>query len=277
MKFLTCIVLVLITGSVYAQEDSVSVLQENEYTYPTEENTEDTENSEQSEESSTPAHTLIAPENLPRTEEYKTERITVRKFDRQKWKEIVGKTVYTEKQAEQKKDDEDKAENIQPINLPWAAKLLQPLFYVLIIGIIALLIYLVVRNASSLTYRLKKDSLTSEDIAKPIENIEELDVNRLLQDALATGNLKLAVRLYYLALLKKLHEAGIIDWKKDKTNRDYLDELLSRNYQYDEIRQLTRAYEEVWYGDHTISRELFDKISMRFESVREQINVSRQP
>ncbi len=277
MKFLTCIVLVLITGSVYAQEDSVSVLQENEYTYPTEENTEDTENSEQSEESSTPAHTLIAPENLPRTEEYKTERITVRKFDRQKWKEIVGKTVYTEKQAEQKKDDEDKAENIQPINLPWAAKLLQPLFYVLIIGIIALLIYLVVRNASSLTYRLKKDSLSSEDIAKPIENIEELDVNRLLQDALATGNLKLAVRLYYLALLKKLHEAGIIDWKKDKTNRDYLDELLSRNYQYDEIRQLTRAYEEVWYGDHTISRELFDKISMRFESVREQINVSRQP
>jgi len=278
MKFLACIVLVFVASSVYAQEDSVSVLQENEYSYPIEENADETENSEQSEESSTPAHTLIAPENLPRTEEYKTEKITVRKFDRQKWKEIVGKTVYTEKQAEQKKDDEeDKAENIQPINLPWAAKLLQPLFYILIIGIIALLIYFVVRNASSLTYRLKKDSLSSEDITKPIDNIEELDVNTLLQDALAAGNLKLAVRLYYLALLKKLHEAGIIDWKKDKTNRDYLDELLSRNYQYDEIRQLTHAYEEVWYGDHTISRERFDKISMRFESVREQINVSRQP
>jgi len=277
MKFLTCMVLVLVAGSVYAQEDSVSGSQEDEYSNSLEETIGDTEDSEQSEESSTPEHTLIAPENLPRTAEYKTEKITIKKFDRQKWKEIVGKTVYTEKQVEQKKDDEDKAETPPPIDLPWATTLLQPLFYVLIIGIIALLIYFVVRNASSLTYRLKKDTLSPEDITKPIENIEELDVNTLLQDALAAGNLKLAVRLYYLSLLKKLHEAGIIDWKKDKTNRDYLDELFSRNYQYDEIRQLTRAYEEVWYGDHTISRELFDNVSTRFERVREQINTSRQP
>jgi len=277
MKFLSCIVMVLMASSVYAQEDSVTSLQENEYTYPTEEGDENTEGGEQVDEASTPAHTLVAPENLPRTAEYKTETIPVKKFDRQKWKEIVGKTAYTEKQVEQKTDDKEKAENIPPVNLPWATKLLQPLFYVLIIGIIGLLIYFVVRNASSLTYKLKKDSLSSEDITKPIENIEELDVNTLLQDALATGNLKLAIRLYYLALLKKLHEAGIIDWKKDKTNRDYLDELFFRNYQYDEIRHLTRTYEEVWYGDHGITRELFDKISVRFENVREQINISRQP
>lgn len=276
MKFLSCIVLVFIAASVYAQDDSVTTFEENEYSNPIDESTQDTESEDQPEEPAVPAHTLIAPENLPKTEEYKREKISVRKFDRQKWKEIVGKTVYTEKQERQKPEDEEKKESVSPVNLPWAAAILQPLFYVLIIGLIALLIYFVVRNSSSLSYRLRKDSLTGEDITKPIENIEELDINTPLQDALAAGNLKLAVRLYYLLLLKKLNEAEIISWKKDKTNRDYLDELFSRNYQYDEIRYLTRAYEEVWYGDHAITRELFDKISMRFENVREQINVPRQ-
>lgn len=276
MKFLFCMLLVLVTTAGQAQEDSVTTIEESEYA-PTDENTGETETVEQEDEAVAPAHTLIAPENLPQTEAYKKEEIPVRKFDRQKWKEIVGKTVYTDKQVFQKPENDDKGMDTHPIDLPWAAAILQPLFYVLIIGIIALLIYFVVRNASSLTYRLKKEALSPEDITKPIENIDQLDVNRLLQDALAAGNLKLAVRLYYLALLKALHEGGIIDWKKDKTNRDYLAELFSRNYQYDEIQHLTRAYEEVWYGDHAITRELFDNISVRFERVREQINVSRQP
>jgi len=276
MKFLFCLLLALITVAVQAQEDSVTTTEEPEYT-PLDENAGNTDMGDPVEEPVAPTHTLIAPEDLPQTEAYKTEQIPVRKFDRQKWKEIVGKTVYTDRQVVQKPEDEDKVKDIPPVDLPWAAAILQPLFYVLIIGIIALLIYFVVRNASSLSYRLKKDLPSPEDITKPIENIEQLDVNRLLQDALAAGNLKLAVRLYYLALLKTLHEAGIIDWKKDKTNRDYLAELFSRNYQYDEIQHLTRAYEEVWYGDHTITRELFDKISVRFDRVREQINLTRQP
>lgn len=273
MKFFAGIVFILTAASVYAQEDSVNTIQDSEYAYPVEEVTDNPDGQDEN----AVTHTLVAPENLPGTEEYKTEKITVKKFDRQKWKEIVGKTNYTEKQATQKSEDDAKPKDVPPVNLPWATKMLQPLFYVLIIGIIALLIYFVVRNASSLTYRLKKDTLQPEDITKPIENIEELDINALLQNALASGNLKLAVRLYYLALLKKLHEAGLIDWKKDKTNRDYLDELFSQNYQYDEIRHLTRAYEEVWYGDHAITRELFDNISRRFENVRDQITISRQP
>ncbi|RYD86651.1 MAG: hypothetical protein EOP54_30040, partial [Sphingobacteriales bacterium] len=53
------------------------------------------------------------------------------------------------------------------------------------------------------------------------ENIHEMDFARLIEQTRTDGNYRLAVRYYYLWLLKKLSYKEIIAWHIDKTNSDY--------------------------------------------------------
>lgn len=82
------------------------------------------------------------------------------------------------------------------------------------------------------------------------ENIHELDFPTQLREAEAVGNLRLAVRLGYLALLKQLSDASLITWQPDKTNQTYLRELASqRPALRPPFAELTRQFEYVWYGE----------------------------
>jgi hypothetical protein len=111
----------------------------------------------------------------------------------------------------------------------------------------------------------------------PVDNIEDTDLQGLLQQALQTGDYRKAVRLYYLLLLKQLNAREIIEWKKDKTNREYLAELFARDYHYDEAKHLTLAYERVWYGDYILEPESFRVLIARFENFYNKINVPVTP
>ena len=82
------------------------------------------------------------------------------------------------------------------------------------------------------------------------ENIHELDFPTQLREAEEAGNLRLAVRLGYLALLKQLSDANLITWQPDKTNQTYLRELASqRPTLRPPFAELTRQFEYVWYGE----------------------------
>ncbi len=82
------------------------------------------------------------------------------------------------------------------------------------------------------------------------ENIHELDFATRLREAEDTGNYRLALRLGYLELLKKLTDQGLIDWQPDKTNHAYLRELADRRpAARAPFGELTRQFEYVWYGE----------------------------
>jgi len=194
--------------------------------------------------------------------------VAPRKFDEDKWKEIVGSTNYEEDPIKPEPQKERKPRE------PWftlpgiSPALLKAISFALVFALFAFILYYVSRNVS---IGSSKKKVKPADIAAPVENIDELDIEGLLRDALASGDLRLAVRIHYLLLLKKLNEVGLIAWKKDKTNRDYLSELYGRNACYDEVRTLTLAYELVWYGERAVSSESFQKISGEFESVNRRI------
>ena len=57
--------------------------------------------------------------------------------------------------------------------------------------------------------------------------IHETDLERFLREALAQGNYTLAIRLYYLQVIKDLSAKSAIRWSREKTNRDYQRELRS--------------------------------------------------
>ena len=81
------------------------------------------------------------------------------------------------------------------------------------------------------------------------EDIHTLDFGTRLQQAEATGNYRLAVRLGYLEVLKQLADQNLIRWQPDKTNHDYLYELPIGTLP-PAFRELTRQFDYVWYGEH---------------------------
>lgn len=277
MKAILALCMLLLPGvMLLAQEtttDTVAV--EEEYQYI--EDGEDSEEDYTVESEPEVSHTVVAPETMPATQEHARRKMTVRKFDNEQWKKVVGETNYEEKPDEPRKDKEKKkeAEDNTDVDLsvPWDNEFLRVIAYVLVIALILFIVYYFVKDIR-LSDKIRPTGLPINDLSAPVENIEHIDVTSQLQKTLAEGNFKLAVRMYFLDLLKKLNETGRIVWKKDKTNRDYLGEVYAKAFYFDEVRKLTLAYEQVWYGDHALPHESYQRLFSDFESMVQKINAS---
>jgi hypothetical protein len=267
MKFLICISAFLFClTSLYAQDVDTTGYSEPEYTA---EAYSESSAEEEGEEAS--VHTPISPDELTHT--YKQEKIPVKKFDSKKWKEVVSSTDYNEiKPPEDKSNDKKSSINMNTPRLPWNGGLLQILFYT---AAVIVLVFLVASVLKNLSIKIKKENnFAQPDDTITVENIEDINVTSLLQRAIADGNFRLAARLYYLDLLKKLNEQGIIVWKKNKTNRDYLTEIFSRDEYFEDVRWVTLAYEQAWYGEHALTPVSFQQLASRFEGINHKLTAT---
>ncbi|HZI25699.1 MAG TPA: DUF4129 domain-containing protein [Chryseolinea sp.] len=222
-----------------------------------------------------------------------SEKIDVRRFDHDVWKEVVGSTDYSEDNATAKRKppkenstssesstarierSEDNDGEDFNINLgPGVGLVLNLLAYALILGAVGYILFLIVKNLS-LNRNVKTSKTTLPVYSAPVENIRELEIDKLLREALASANYRLAVRIYFLGMLKRLDEAGFILWKKDKTNRDYLSELFSKELYFDDVKKLTLAYEQVWYGEHDLPLHRYEEIIISFKAIDQKLQSSK--
>ncbi len=135
--------------------------------------------------------------------------------------------------------------------------------YVLLAAIAALVIYLLMR-AEVLTFLFPKKAQSGGlDYENVGENIHEINFDAAVDEAITQRNFRLAVRLLYLQTLKHLTDAGQIDYKSDKTNRQYVYELAISPFQSD-FENLTRQFEFVWYGDFPVDETKFDQLREQF-------------
>jgi Domain of unknown function (DUF4129) len=147
--------------------------------------------------------------------------------------------------------------------------------WVLIIGAIVLLAYLILRfvgegNIFGSRKRSISDPSVQIDLEHIEENLETAELDPLIRKAIADKNYTLAVRLYYLAILKELHLKGAIDWKKDKTNRTYVREMRESPF-FEPFRNTTAVFERVWYGSQTIDERGFELVQPDFQSLLKRI------
>ena len=79
----------------------------------------------------------------------------------------------------------------------------------------------------------------------------------------AQGDLRMATRAVFLALLAGLGTHGVIAIDKAKSNLDYTREVRRRargnSRLQDSFRACVTIFERTWYGRHDIPRELFDR------------------
>lgn len=96
------------------------------------------------------------------------------------------------------------------------------------------------------------------------DNIHEIDFMAEIDKAIGSGNYRLAIRLFYLRLLKQLSDSGQISWQPEKTNQIYISEIrdLKQRSLFD---ALTKQFEYIWYGEFYIDQEKFNQIKSGFD------------
>ena len=90
-------------------------------------------------------------------------------------------------------------------------------------------------------------------------------------EALKNQDYRLAIRLYYLKILQSFKRKGLIEWKKDKTNNDYLKEVRQTTF-HNTFRKLTGIFERIWYGKGGVNKTHFDSIEGEFKDFVDAID-----
>lgn len=130
---------------------------------------------------------------------------------------------------------------------------------IVILALLGLIIYLVVQQMDNSDERVTNDlnEFTLEDLET---NLPESNLERFLRLALEQQDYRAAVRVYYLMILQKLNATQRITWEPEKTNNDYVLELVG-SAEHGPFKHLTRTYEVIWYGEAPIDRERYEKVS----------------
>ena len=113
------------------------------------------------------------------------------------------------------------------------------------------------------------------DVASEDVTGEELPVDgwtSLALELLERGELRLAMRAFYLSSLAHLAERSLLSIAKFKSNRDYERELWRRSHALPEISrnfsENVLVFDRVWYGMHEISAELLQHFRSNVERIR---------
>jgi hypothetical protein len=103
------------------------------------------------------------------------------------------------------------------------------------------------------------------------ETLRQISLALPLEAALKEGNYKLAFRIKYLEVLQQLVSKNLIDYRKERTNTDYLYQLKG-SLLYDSFRQVTLSFDEVWYGEQLLDKVTYETLSEVFDRVKQAIN-----
>lgn len=144
-------------------------------------------------------------------------------------------------------------------------------FILFIIGLLVLFIWAIAEQFSKPSNKKVNSSIDALTVDELEDRLLDVDLKSPLDMAIAAGNYNLAVRLLFLALLQKCQIAKVIEWRKDKTNGEYLAELRSKK-QFDDFSRLTLVFERVWYGNAKLSQEEFSRIEILFKNAIKAVN-----
>ncbi|MCB0518563.1 MAG: DUF4129 domain-containing protein [Lewinellaceae bacterium] len=194
-------------------------------------------------------------------ENYLQQPIKTHPFDTAKWKTLSAGLDYSE--------DKKQPQQVRPVDPDKAASFATFMKFLLIGLGIALLIYLIVKMATGeklFAPKNKKIKPLAGDInlEQIEENLHEAELEDPIRRAAAAGDYALAVRLYYLAVLKELSLKELIKWKKDKTNGEYLRELAGSRL-FGTVQEVTLIFERVWYGKTAVQEEDFLQMEAKFK------------
>jgi hypothetical protein len=103
------------------------------------------------------------------------------------------------------------------------------------------------------------------------DDIFSIQYESEIEKAVKGNNYRLAVRLLYLQLLTRMADKGVIQYKQDRTNSEYLVQLYNTAY-YKDFFRLTRNFEYTWYGQFAITAPAYDVIRDDFSNFNQRLH-----
>lgn len=226
----------------------------------------------------------LSGQNSAPIEQYLQEKRSVSTFSPEEWEAWEEKKTglrYLEdienEREKTKKESKDKEEKNPFLDEAFLKGL--STFLLIIIGIVIaffLIRQLLGMKARPRNRKIDRQSSIHIDLDQIEENLEEVTLTDYIQDAIQAGNFALATRLYYLDILKSLSKGKQIKWKKDKTNRDYLNEMQASPL-FDNFQYITLVFENIWYGNRSIDGPSFREIQPHFQSFINEVEASNTP
>ena len=198
-------------------------------------------------------------------QKYYQEDIQSKDFDSNEWKKATTGLDYTiEKQKEKPRSKASPSFNLSPfwfVFIKW---------FFIIIGV-AILAFIVLKflgegNVFGRQSRRVYAPSVGIDLERIEEDLQNAEFEALIQQAISKKQFTLAIRLYYLAIIKELNITGAIKWKKDKTNSAYMREMRAHKL-FDSFRHITGIFERVWYGDMPLDETGFQSIQPAFQNL----------
>ena len=129
-------------------------------------------------------------------------------------------------------------------------------FYLLVVlgaALMALLVWLVWRYAPRFFMKEEENEGLDYDVEQ--DTIYGIDFEATIAQALREKDYRQAIRLLYLQTLKRLSDAGTINWQPSKTPMQYARQVGNR-----EFSELSRLFILVRYGNHEATESLFQQM-----------------
>lgn len=144
-------------------------------------------------------------------------------------------------------------------------------FYIILAAAIIYIVFILLNEGGTGLFFSGKKNITIknyDDITA--ENIEHADIHTLIKKAEENKNYRLAIRYYYLLVLKTLSIKNHIKFEDDKTNAEYLNEIndkpFSKSFAY-----TSYLYNYIWYGKFVLDVTQYTKAKSNFTSLLNQV------
>lgn len=209
-------------------------------------------------ESDTSAFAIVSNQEVIARRQVPQKKVDSLKADEDYW--YANMVPERKKEAPGKREDRGKT----LFQASWFRDLLWLIVLCSFVGVVIWYLY----SSNILIFRKKAKPILGEggeDIST--DDIFGLHYETEIGKAESAKNFRLAVRLWYLRILKELADHHQIDYRHERTNSDYVSQLYNTPY-YRDFFRLTRNFEYTWYGQFDLSAEAYEMMRTDFSTFK---------
>lgn len=191
---------------------------------------------------------------------YAKDSITGKALDSVTWKKLTKDLNYSDTLDAQQKEQEEEVDADDSWNSPgfnFNSNSIKYILFALVIAALAYLVYRLIGSAIFASNTTIKKTQASFEILHNDEQMMQNDLHSLLDEALKQKDYKTAIRILFIQSLQDLQHLEWIEWKKEKTNRDYLNELVGKDA-FLPFGSMVLLYQKAWYSESLTTQEDFE-------------------
>jgi len=169
----------------------------------------------------------------------------------------------------QKETPDLKEENIED-NPSFNLSFLNYVFIFVLVAAFIYLVYILFNEGSSGLFASRNQQRLNSFGELTSENIENIDIQTLIDNAENSEDFRLAIRYHYLLVLKTLSSKNFITFEEDKTNAEYLNEISHLKFS-NHFAHTSYLYNYIWYGEFPVNADQYRIAKQRFRTLLNQV------